>query len=740
MRRLLVPVLAGLGGALVASIACVVLLRSWNKTPARAAETTVAADVKVPAKVEADAAPTQPTSSPVVTSPSDNGQVKPALPQAQAALITDSPKVFDLTDLAEKVGPSVVQLNVSGPAGAKSGSGFVIDKQGRIVTNYHVIEDATEGTVVFSDKSSARITGYSGAWPEKDIAVVCVQCPPDKLHPLDLATSPPRQGERVAAFGSPLGFSRSLSEGIVSAVRQGKELEALIPWNSNTLLIQTTAPISHGSSGGPLVNMKGMVVGVNTLTFQPQGQSASPSGENLNFAVSATELQPVQLGQSKTILPLPASDMGQSTASRVRRILDRAWKRSADELDKVIADYSEAIAIDPKCAVAYWGRGLANQAKGDYEKAVADFTEAIRLEPTSARVYGDRGRTYELKGDCGKAIADYTEAIRLEPKAAEFYCERGGAYYIKGDHPSAIADFTEAIRLDPKIARAYFRRGLVYNEKRDYEMAISDFTEAIRLQPRVAILFFDRGSAYEGKGDYDTAIADFTDAIRLDPNLSVAYFERGFAYGSKGGYDKAVADYTEAIRLDPKNALAYYNRAVMYQRKGERLKSETDLAEAKRLGLPERSNQAAGQANEAEGNTAVHEGPVVPDADGQGWTQRSGNVVRGFRDGVTFKITRVGNVELYENNEGSTGTRVYNDKRKVSTYSYKLPARGFNIVGEDPYPGNNNFEAWSKRTPVGDNSSGSPSPSAPNRGGPGGMGFRQVGPFVVPNMAYGPGG
>ncbi|MFH1921767.1 MAG: trypsin-like peptidase domain-containing protein [Planctomycetota bacterium] len=179
---------------------------------------------------------------------------------------SDGVTALDLADLAELVGPSVVQLKVSGPETAATGSGFVLDKQGTIVTNYHVIQDATEGTVVFSDKTSAPITGYLGAWSEKDIALVHVECPPDKLRPLRLATSSPRQGERVAAFGSPLGLAQSVSEGIVSAVRQSKELRILVPMEGNALWIQTTTPISHGNSGGPLVDMKGMVVGVNTIT------------------------------------------------------------------------------------------------------------------------------------------------------------------------------------------------------------------------------------------------------------------------------------------------------------------------------------------------------------------------------------------------------------------------------------------------------------------------------------------
>ncbi len=138
---------------------------------------------------------------------------------AEPQSIPPTGKTLELPDLAELVGPSVVQVNVTGPEQAGTGSGFVLDKQGTIVTNFHVIEDATAGRIVFSDRTSAPITGYLGVWSKKDIALVRVECPPDKLHPLRLATSPPRQGERVAAFGSPLGLQQSVSEGIVSAVR-----------------------------------------------------------------------------------------------------------------------------------------------------------------------------------------------------------------------------------------------------------------------------------------------------------------------------------------------------------------------------------------------------------------------------------------------------------------------------------------------------------------------------------------
>jgi len=510
--------------------------------------------------------------------------VEPPAPRAAApaaesksAPATGNVKTLELADLAELVGPSVVQVNVTGPEGAFTGSGFVLDKQGTIVTNYHVIEDATAGRIVFSDRTSAPITGYLGVWPEKDIALVRVECPPEKLHPLHLATSAPRQGERVAAFGSPLGLQKSMSEGIVSAVRESKELRALGPIKVNARVIQTTTPISHGNSGGPLVDMKGMVVGVNTMTFRPLG------GENVNFAVAAAELPPLLLAKNETPSPLPASD---PAAGGVRRILRRASAHMhAGDYDSAIVDYTEVIRLEPKNAFAYLNRGLAYASKYDFDSAIADFTEAIRLDPEYVSAYYWRGWAYSFKGDYDRCIADYTEAIRLDPEYASAYCGRGGAYHAKSDYDRAIVDYTEVIRLYPEYADAYCGRARAYMGKGDYDSAIADYTEVIRLYPKYALAYCGRARAYMGKDDYDSAIADYTEAIRLDPkNAFPYYFRRGLAYALKDDYDSAIADYTEAIRLYPKNAEVYYRRGLAYQGKGQRAAAERDFAQAKRLG------------------------------------------------------------------------------------------------------------------------------------------------------------
>jgi tetratricopeptide (TPR) repeat protein len=119
--------------------------------------------------------------------------------------------------------------------------------------------------------------------------------------------------------------------------------------------------------------------------------------------------------------------------------------------------------------------GLANQLQAEAaeasRQAVAEFTEALRLDPKNATAYSNRAYVYSGKGDTDRAIADLTEAIRLDPKFVKAYSNRGVAYSGKGDTDRAIADYNEAIRLDPKNAHAYVDRGLAYEKLADFARA-----------------------------------------------------------------------------------------------------------------------------------------------------------------------------------------------------------------------------------------------------------------------------
>ncbi len=180
----------------------------------------------------------------------------------------------------ETVGPAVVNitsrtytydffLNLVPQEG--TGSGFVIDKQGHIVTNYHVVEGAKEIEVAMADGS--KVTGrVVGTDPSNDLAVISVSVPPDELHPVTLGDSSNlRVGQRVIAIGNPFGLERTLTTGVISSL--GRTIQS--PDNRFIgEIIQTDAAINPGNSGGPLLDSRGRVIGVNSQILSPSQASA----------------------------------------------------------------------------------------------------------------------------------------------------------------------------------------------------------------------------------------------------------------------------------------------------------------------------------------------------------------------------------------------------------------------------------------------------------------------------------
>jgi tetratricopeptide (TPR) repeat protein len=175
-------------------------------------------------------------------------------------------------------------------------------------------------------------------------------------------------------------------------------------------------------------------------------------------------------------------------------------------------------------ATTYYHRGsMYTSYKHDYDRAIADYSEAIRLDPKLVPAYHSRGMVYYFKHDYDRAIADFDRALKLDPKNGYIYDSRGNAYLTKGDYDRAIADLDQAIRLERNPNPSfYMRRSEAYNRKGDYDSAVADANEAIRLFPEYVLAYNNRGEAYEGKNDPDHAIADFDHALKLAPSFARA--------------------------------------------------------------------------------------------------------------------------------------------------------------------------------------------------------------------------
>jgi S1-C subfamily serine protease len=196
-----------------------------------------------------------------------------------------------------------------------SGSGFVWDKNGLIVTNYHVIHGANRLIIELHDHSQ-REAQVIGVAPEKDLAVLRIEAPADLLLPLPMGDSSELEvGRKVLAIGNPFGLDTSLTTGVVSAL--GREMEApggRIIRN----VIQTDAAINPGNSGGPLLNSLGQLIGVNTAIFSPSGGSAG-----VGFAIpvnTVREVVPQLISFGRLYRPVIGIELASDSWARRYRI------------------------------------------------------------------------------------------------------------------------------------------------------------------------------------------------------------------------------------------------------------------------------------------------------------------------------------------------------------------------------------------------------------------------------------
>ncbi|HWP24156.1 MAG TPA: trypsin-like peptidase domain-containing protein [Candidatus Binatia bacterium] len=184
--------------------------------------------------------------------------------------------------LFRQASPSVVNITAIGverdfftlnlyqiPQG--TGSGFVWDGTGNIITNFHVIQNADVAQVTLADQSNyrARVVGVA---PDKDIAVLRIDAPANRLHPIPIGTSKDLQvGQKVFAIGNPFGLDQTLTTGVISALNREIESVTRRPIQG---VIQSDAAINPGNSGGPLLDSAGRLIGVNTAIYSPSGASA----------------------------------------------------------------------------------------------------------------------------------------------------------------------------------------------------------------------------------------------------------------------------------------------------------------------------------------------------------------------------------------------------------------------------------------------------------------------------------
>jgi tetratricopeptide (TPR) repeat protein len=328
--------------------------------------------------------------------------------------------------------PAVVEIVTTDQKGSTNrlGTGFFISSDAQVVTNQHVVEGAASIAAINNNGAMFLFERVVAQPPGMDLAVLKFRATDVPFLTLGKSTTVV-EGQKVIVIGNPTGLTGTVSDGIISAFRE------------NRSLIQITAPISPGSSGSPVMDEKGKVIGVATLQ--------RVEGQNLNFAipvekvsVALTQQLPREQSSSPalaTATPTPAID-AKVYFDRGMKFLDRK------DYDNAISDFTEAIRLDPNLAIAYYKRGWVYGKMKNFDKAISDCNEAIRLDPNYAPAYNIRGVAYAEQGNLDKAMRDFDKAIRLDPRYVPAYDNRGKAYYAKGNHAKANADFAAAKRLE----------------------------------------------------------------------------------------------------------------------------------------------------------------------------------------------------------------------------------------------------------------------------------------------------
>jgi tetratricopeptide (TPR) repeat protein len=419
-------------------------------------------------------------------------------------------EILDLQALAKKARPAVMLLVVSDSKGNEiaTGTGFLISSDGKLITNCHVVRDAASAVAKAENGGIFSVKGILAADPKRDLVILQLQ---GKEFPcLALSSSAMVEaGTRIAVIGSPLGLEGTISDGIVSAARD-------LP-DQGTLL-QVTAAISPGSSGSPVLNSKGEVIGVIVST--------QPGGQALNFAVPVAAARNLA---TKTQTDKPIQPLNNAFPA---------------EIDRIFTDQHYQ---------AFW----AAWATENYVEALQHAKELVRLYPDSSEAFMTLGESYVGLKFNDDAINALRQAIKLKPDYAAVWASLGGAYRNSGRAADAIAAYKQAIKLKPDMAAVWASLGFAYDESGKTADAIAAYRQAIKLDPASDLAtetWYNLSCAYAHSGQIDDVIAACRQAIKLDPRYCGAWNNLAVAYAKKGEMKQAWYAVKQVESLDPSRA------------------------------------------------------------------------------------------------------------------------------------------------------------------------------------------
>lgn len=444
------------------------------------------------------------------------------------------------------------------------GSGWLLDKSRRLViTNHHVVTDRATAQVYFPEFKNGRPISEKDYYDKKaeaipgevflsdpglDLAVLRLDSIPESAIAATLADESPSPGDLLHSVGNP-GSSDALWIYTTGTVRAVYKTKVMYDGGQrvHATVIETQSPINPGDSGGPVVDDQAHVVGVVS--------SYRTNSRLVSHFIDITEIK--KFGTQVDELYAPKT---------VDHFLIRGEQfRTRRNFTKAIADFSAALKIDNKSALAMAHRGACFAEQGDNDTAEADFNEAIKIDSACAYAYRQRILLYAKTSRLDPLIADATQMARVSTDDSFPYLYRGLAHFDKREDSQAHADFTRAIKIQPTLTSAYFYRGQVSRRNGKPDPAVDDFISAVNLAPRdeQAVQFLTDTLLFDKK-DGVQAVKVLTELLTLTPDNSFALAHRGRVYFAMDQVEMALQDMNAAVKLNPRHAVIYDVRGDVY--------------------------------------------------------------------------------------------------------------------------------------------------------------------------------
>lgn len=429
-----------------------------------------------------------------------------------------------LPELVKRIKPSAVAIETfdAKDTTLSRGSGFFVAAD-RVITNRHVIEKASRVEIHLLDGKKYTAKGVIAIDGEGDLALLSVDVPKGSAIPLPTVKNVPLEGESVVVVGNPYGLEGSVSNGIVSAVREiagyGK-------------IIQITAPISPGSSGSPVVNMAGQVIGVATL------QAAE--GQSLNFAVPAERISQLKVTELQTFASLNAETQKN--------------KRSAAE--------------------RLYSQGLAQLSRDDYARAVPYFEKAAETDPTYAEAWYQTGYCYGVLEKHNDALKASRQAAKLRPDWAAVHVNIGASTYALGQYKESVDAFRQAIKIDDGNPDTQYSLGLALGKLTRTDEEILAYRRAIAIKPDHAAAMEKLGLAQFKQKRFAEAAATF-ESLKIYRPDAKTYSNLGESLLEAGKAEESLEPLNTALSYNQDLEKARYNLGRAYIKLGK-----TDLAQS----------------------------------------------------------------------------------------------------------------------------------------------------------------